>query len=405
MSKCNICTEPFNKTNRLSITCNFCQFVSCRLCIKTYLLGQSAEAHCMSCRHEWDVEFMRISMTRAFMDKEYKIHRENMLLEREKSMLPSAQLELERQDKLQELRNELFKLERIVYLKKVEIDDFSAGRISETKENRREFIKQCPVNECRGFLSTQWICGVCKSKSCKDCHEVLTDDEHKCDPSLVDSIKLMKSDSKACPGCGIYTLRQSGCNQMWCVQCHTAWNWVSGRIEKGLIHNPHFYQWQLKNGNDTRNPMDIRCGGLVNLYDLSSILREENCYVDIKNILTKFHRSVGHIRAIIERLPGAMYNPQLDMDLRLQYLRKKISESEWKITLQRRYKKREKDRLYREILDTYTTVIQGLLGELVNRNILPDECTDQCYAILLYCNTQIVKLKKLFNSNISIISI
>jgi hypothetical protein len=32
---------------------------------------------------------------------------------------------------------------------------------------------------------------------------------------------------------------------MWCPQCHTAFRWSTGEIERGAIHNPHYYEWMF----------------------------------------------------------------------------------------------------------------------------------------------------------------
>jgi hypothetical protein len=42
-------------------------------------------------------------------------------------------------------------------------------------------------------------------------------------------------------------------------QCHTTFDWNTGEIETGVIHNPHYYEYQRKNGTLQRNPGDRDC--------------------------------------------------------------------------------------------------------------------------------------------------
>jgi hypothetical protein len=36
---------------------------------------------------------------------------------------------------------------------------------------------------------------------------------------------------------------------MWCVSCHTTFNYLTGCIEKTIIHNPHYHEWQRHQSN------------------------------------------------------------------------------------------------------------------------------------------------------------
>lgn len=100
--------------------------------------------------------------------------------------------------------------------------------------NQRRFIRKCPNEDCKGFLDMEWYCGICEIKYCKDCNEIQTP-THTCDPQTVETIKLLNEDSKSCPTCGIVIQKSSGCAQMWCTQCHTAFNWNTGEIDHGRV--------------------------------------------------------------------------------------------------------------------------------------------------------------------------
>jgi hypothetical protein len=76
---------------------------------------------------------------------------------------------------------------------------------------KRTFVKACPVTDCRGFLSTQWKCGICDVKVCHKCHDPMVIEPHICDADKVASVKLIAAESKPCPKCGTAISRTYGC--------------------------------------------------------------------------------------------------------------------------------------------------------------------------------------------------
>ena len=165
----------------------------------------------------------------------------------------------------------------------------------------------CPNNDCRGFLSTQYKCEICKLYTCPTCHEIIghsKTDEHTCNPDSVKSAELIKKDTKSCPNCGIRIFKISGCDQMWCTECEVAFSWNTGKaLHNVVIHNPHFYnrQKELNNGVMPRAPGDILCGGLCSYYHLRNHLliplqnvKSEESKKLYQKILD-WHRLVGHI--------------------------------------------------------------------------------------------------------------
>ena len=97
---CSICCEKYNKSTRKPILCTYCDNTYCYQCTKRYLLESHEDPHCMNCRHQWNREYLDSIFPKVFMNKELKRHRENVLLEREKSLLPSTQGAVEQRKKI-----------------------------------------------------------------------------------------------------------------------------------------------------------------------------------------------------------------------------------------------------------------------------------------------------------------
>jgi hypothetical protein len=246
------------------------------------------------------------------------------------------------------------------------------GQGGKHTETRAVFSKACPDEDCKGFLSSRWKCGLCEVTYCKDCQEPLEKD-HECDEGLVATYKLMKEDTKCCPkvGCGTLISKISGCDQMWCPTCKTAFSWNTGKIVVGgTIHNPHYYEWQRQQNKDNNIPRvrgDIPCGGLADYmtiyYYLLSVKFDDAVIHDIR--IDNIHRSVTHIQEV--EVPRVAARDIDNKDLRVKYLLGDIKEKELKSTIKQRYKKREKDTAVRQILDMYVATMTALFDNILRK--------------------------------------
>ena len=100
-STCSICCEKFGGKK---VACPFCNFEACRTCVQTYCLSTAAkDPHCMQCKNAWNREFMDGACTKSFC----KNHRENILFEREKSLLPATQPHIQRLREIEESNRQL----------------------------------------------------------------------------------------------------------------------------------------------------------------------------------------------------------------------------------------------------------------------------------------------------------
>jgi dolichol-phosphate mannosyltransferase len=86
------------------------------------------------------------------------------------------------------------------------------------------------------------------------------DVEHTCDPGVKETVALIIKESKPCPKCGERISKIDGCDQMWCIDCHTAFSWATGQLVNGVVHNPHYYEFLRQQGNGVapRNAGDFR---------------------------------------------------------------------------------------------------------------------------------------------------
>ena len=113
-----------------------------------------------------------------------------------------------------------------------------------------------------------------------------------------------------------------GCSQMWCTSCSTAFDWKTGKLSTGRIHNPHFFEFQKR----SREHADIPCGGRPTISELG----DKNApyeIIDIAVILHKLDIDILH-----------KYSNIHDEDnnyLRISYLLKNIDEREFKSEIQK----------------------------------------------------------------------
>lgn len=389
MSSCDVCCETHNKTNHKKVVCAFCDLVSCRTCSQKYLLSVNEDAHCMGCKTRWDRDFVDSWCTKKFRNTEFRQHREYVLFEREKARFPETQPQVERilrmrdvREEIRRLRSELIRLfntrgimipvtdetqfERYPDLQRmhtaytdalIEYEELRTGSFP-VEDTERRFIRKCPNGDCRGFMDEDWYCGMCRHSYCDKCNERLTS-EHECDPEVVKTMELLNRDTKPCPKCGELIQKTSGCSQMWCTSCETAFDWRTGIICIGRIHNPHYLEFKRKTSTLNREHGDIPCGGLPTYGEIRDF-EEPSCY-ELLSLRMSLMRIEGELRWRWLVREDNMY-------LRIQYMLHEITEDVFRKELQRRDKQNAKARdvaqIFQMFLDTCSDELrQYLLGK------------------------------------------
>jgi hypothetical protein len=247
-----------------------------------------------------------------------------------------------------------------------------------------KFIRKCPHEECKGFLNEEYFCGLCSNRFCRDCNELLTDD-HKCNPETVKTIKLLNKDSKSCPKCGTVIHKTSGCAQMWCPDCHTAFDWRTGEIVTGRIHNPHYIEFKRKGGT-SREHGDIPCGGIPTYREL----REVGSSNDIMNLASYiFFAERENIYIDIE--------PVNNLSLRVSYMLNELDENDFKVFLQRQEKFKDKMRDLSNIYEMLTHSGGDLLRQFILDTERETEIIDMIKKLFSYANEVFTNIRTRYN--------
>lgn len=367
---CNICQSKCTKSQLAS--CLFCEYHVCKSCARQWLLSLNEDPTCMNCHRPFNHDAMTQLFGASFVKSEWKRHRESVLLDRETAMLAETQpyVDQELQDRenkkrIIELEQEKERMKRQMREIDRTIHDISNTRV-EVQTDRREFIQRCAGDGCDGFLTHNWKCRKCGFDTCKDCGAFKGENPelHVCKDEDKASMKLIREDSRRCVKCGAWTYKIHGCNQMYCVApgCNTAWDWRTGKVVTGVIHNPEYFRMRRELNILHRDLNDIPCGGAPSLQEILAKWRGDSIEY---SILTGYLRLLQHVS--VEELPRYPDRPlaQDNRDLRIRFFLSELEADDMKTKLQQREKKANKQRDIHMLLTMLVTTMSDLMRQIV----------------------------------------
>lgn len=450
MQECDVCCEKFNLSKRKQVSCPYCPFKFCRECCARHILSLPDDPSCMNCKRPWGREFLADSFTQVWMNTDYRAKREELLFERERSLMPATQHLVENEKKIRNIMvqnsahediiakntTKMHKIqsepaagydaimarfarvqevaeENSVYQVKINFNNSRIHyiRTNQTEgsktEQQRAFVRACPSTDCRGFLSHVWKCGLCEVWVCPDCHEIKgheRDAAHTCDPGNLETARLLDKDSKPCPNCACMIFKIHGCDQMFCTQCHTAFSWRTGKIERNHIHNPHYYEYlrqRAGEGGEIRREIgDIPCGGMPYTNTIIAKLNPaRNVPPDALRLTLEYAaRGVTHIEQVT--LPRYRVNRLNDnQDMRISYMIGDLDEAEFRRGLQLREIQNERKNAIAAIMNTYVVVAAETFRKLVNTpggTELFRECLTELENIREFTNQALDRTSKMY---------
>ena len=431
---CSVCAEKFTGYTRKKISCGYCSYNACKVCVSRYLLSQVSEPHCMNCKTGWNFEFLDSNLTKAFVKGPLRDNKKKIYLNREKALLPNFQQYAAAKMKMNEItpklsevskikheaehnRNlyisKIFNIKKQLYRSSTENENAIIETLKNTiKENgdaelnctilsmkyiriqqeygvyynlydngdskseMKEFIMKCVKEGCRGFLSQAYKCELCRTYVCNDCmipKKEKNDTSHECKKDDVESVALIRKETRPCPKCGIRISKIDGCDMMWCTatNCGTAFSWNNGKVLNGTIHNPHYYEWLRRNNNGVipRQPGDVPCGGFPDYYSFQTQVRNlgsGSVSLILINSIYSIHRCFMDIQEYRIPLYTSVRDPNMFKDIHVDYLLGKINEEHWTQNIFMKELNMEKRQAVLAVLQTFLGAGQDLFRGIVN---------------------------------------
>jgi hypothetical protein len=357
------------------------------------------------CQKVWTRKFVTDTFPKTWVNREWKAMNSRVAVEREKALLPATVSVVENRKEIERMKAEVeqitVEMRRLTNRRWALQRQIQAGGSVVTTEVK-SFGHKCPDEECRGFLSTQWKCGLCDKWTCPDCHVIKgtnRDAQHTCDPDVKATAQFLAKDTKPCPKCSTPIHKIEGCDQMWCTQCHTAFSWRRGTIET-RIHNPHYYEWQRQQNGGTapRNLGDFECGRDLADQRANRFIHDILSRVGIMDYLSTPQKAqmeslVKYIPQIIRKTvhlqlhDGGRFrtdNVVDNLEVRVRYLKKDITDKQFASKVHASYKAHEKKK---DIADVIQLQVQGVtdiiyrIADFLKRTVAPkkNDLGQMCY--------------------------
>jgi hypothetical protein len=378
-----------------------------------------------NCNKEWTRKHIVENFTKTFVSGPWKKNREKVLFDKEKALLPATQAMVQtriEQDKItqeiKEINDEIKKIKKTYSLlwekkNRLERQRHLNGGLSQT--NNINYVRACPDGDCRGYLNTHWMCGICNNTTCSKCHIIILPGSlHKCNNDDVLTASLLNKDTKPCPKCSTGIFKIDGCDQMWCTLCHTAFSWKTGHIEN-TVHNPHYFEWVRKNGQQANFGQDqYICGQEINHNVWNHFIRKFNDFnIPSKQIFAveNIVRSLIHFRTTEMHRYRVIADHEDNTELRIKFLRNLITEDEFAKKIQQSNKAHEKKKEVNQVLSLFERIASEIILRLAentyrwNKTKSKDtpfndvqSATDEINGIILYTNTALTNIKNTYNT-------
>jgi hypothetical protein len=337
-SDCPICCEKFTTKIRKKFKCHSCNQTCCSKCIISNILNNFTakstfgpygltKITCLFCKEPVIIYELRDFLPKTVYKKIIKKELEELFNE-EFTLLSDTEKFIEEQRIIHEIT---------MIRHWMTSDGFTEDIISNTLQDMGYIIEKkddkisqtiCSCPKCNNLIY-DFKCSNCNLQLCNKClvtisypHSTDQTLQHKCDPLLVETLKKVTETCHSCPNCKLLIEKEDGgCDQMFCIKCHTTFSWTTGKIALTNVvkHNPHFFEWKRQNNIEERLPNDNPCEGpfLMKCDEL-----EHGTFLKIVHDVLQ--NSIEGFEEIYER------DDLIREQYRIKFLTKKLTIVQWK---------------------------------------------------------------------------
>jgi hypothetical protein len=455
---CVICAELLDDGDRVPFTCSFhdCAKTACFTCVRQYIINGEEKNHpeCMFCHQRLNLDYF-FNRTPGYFINELRNHEGEVLLRMEKNLLPqtmpylpyrfkkdeimlkikeNSELKIALQKTVNEIRPgeydyptskydrlQFTKVKHVLSLLRIDLqlleinnecsEDMHDSEMSNVTRaaSRQEsaFIAPCTSDDgCRGFLNSDGFCSICRSSTCLRCRtKKVEDDEHKCDPDNVRSVRMINSETKPCPNCAARIYRPSGCDHMFCTLCKTGFSWRTGLcINDNENSNPYLSAYLREHGGENRGRIiaerdEERSCRDGHLRSLTTFLRKTSLSSVSEQLRTAMHECVNHVN-VINRPVDVTEQEEKKLEWRIQFLMKKIDEKKWKSLLKALVKRDEKKVEIFQVMQMFVTTMTNLINGTCDLSAEESEAVFvEIEGLRLFFNEKMKQLQIYFDGN------
>ena len=250
-TECPICILPIGFDE---FECPSCEYKTCLECIQTSI-HTSGKIECISCHVGFTTQFIHLNFPREFIKNCIdRIHikkiydHQCMLIKIEEPLKPLYQ-EIANVDWISGRDDEYESTLADLHDKVRHMKGMLYGDKTKTK---------CGGCESGVVFEQDTLCYKCNSDNCIRCGAAFMNGSlHKCRLPDVETLRAIRECSRKCPNCLVWISRIEGCNQMFCIECKTPFDWTSGNvIKRGFFHNPHYHDYLDNGGEAVFNPLE-----------------------------------------------------------------------------------------------------------------------------------------------------